>query len=159
MKIKLKPWQLVYVDKDDQERAFIGETVSMPTLDDTIMVRTVPGHPGTAIEVRLDQVELVPAGSWWVHYACIEGKRKHFPADMLRSDQCIPVSFIVEWDEARGAHAAKTEQPTDMLVVAQVNQRRYGQWTPGRWRSFNWGITEMSSECFVQQKQEEPCAA
>lgn len=146
----LKPWQLVSVTSDGVGSAYIGEVVSMPTPSNTIMVRKVPGNPGLLEEVHVSACELVEAGDWHVHYACVNGPLKSFPTDMLRTDQCVPVSFDIEWENDRGSFVVKKESPTTMLIVAQVVRRRHPQWTPARWNSFGWGLAEMSSECFVQ---------
>src|SRR5512135_980423 len=96
--MKLKPYMLVYVKRDHGH--YVGEALSFPTPEHTIMVRRIPGHPGTLEEVPLEKIDTitkVPAGRRWIHYATCHG-RGAFPWDMLRYDVAAPLN-VKETDE------------------------------------------------------------
>lgn len=158
MELKLQPYQLATVRDPARwyNEAFVGELMSFKTPENTIMVRTVPGHPGTLIEVHIDCIKNVRTldknNSWFVHYAIVAGGRNaNFPVDMLRYDQCVPVNFKIFYNGER--HVAAVDQPENSLVgqngdllVAQVSQKRYEPFTVARWSSFLWGCKHIVTE-------------
>ena len=156
-----KPYQFVLVKVADpfvemKQRTFIGETMSMPTPDATIMVRRVVGHPGTLIEVPVASLTLQKGmNRCWVHYARVNGVRPNglgFATDMLRYDTCVPVNFtygrtsdfnpnakIIEIDPAFG---------WAFPVVAQASRSMRPQWTVERWHSFFNSIVPLKTEYY-----------
>lgn len=161
MELKLAPYQLVNVQ--DPARwyapAFIGEVMSFKTPDNTVMVRTVPGHPGTLVEVSTEFIKGVydQSHGWYVHYASVAGGRNSsFPVDMLRYDDCVPVNFVVEYNGER--HIAKLQPEnslvgkTDSLIVARTSRKRYEPFTVARWSSFLWGCNHFMTEEFPSGK-------
>lgn len=156
--MKIKPYMLLAVKTS--WGSFIGEAMSFPFAStvstagsletrELVMVRRVPGHPGTLEEVSLDIVSEVeqPSRFKFVHYAHVAGKGG-FPYDMLRSDQCVPVNFTLVEQEPYGYIAQRLPgaQGTEGLVVAQVSTRRFPNWTEGRWNSFLWSVRELVTE-------------
>lgn len=150
MKPKFKPYQLVWATVNDRveggHRSFVAEVMSMP-MDDTVMVRTVPGHPGTLVELSLDALEEMPRhrNYAYVSYAHIGGSGS-FPTDMLRYDQCVPLNFtLVEQGYMIKAVAdPKHSLGTDLYVARAVERRNSLHWTTERWRSFLWGCKEVA---------------
>src|SRR5512146_3316954 len=111
--MKLEPFTLVLVHYPSQcvehhdYYTYIGELVSRPVpgTPQTIMVRRVPGHPGTMEEMPVDRLfPLTSKGFHWVHYAAVAPipgwlSRSQFPVDMLRYDSAAPVNFRIIEDE------------------------------------------------------------
>jgi len=130
----LKPWAIVEVQLDG--RVVIGELVSMPTHDQTIMVRLVPNDPNSLTEVPIHTILRTAARYKWVHYAIVKGNFG-FPTDMLRYDSCEPVNFTIELD---GSTKPKGDWPADSLciVAACSTTRSRSPFTPDRWASFSW---------------------
>lgn len=143
----LKPWQLVRVTVEDScesgRRSFIGQTVSYPTPNNTIMVRTVPGMEATAKEFNIDANAVTPVkGFRWLQLAVVMG-RGSFPVDMLRYDSCVPVNFRIELQD--GMHRVVMDEGHTEMLVADVTETRMPRWTAARWSSFLWGIRHHST--------------
>lgn len=132
----LKPWNIVFVTMP-QGRTFIGELVSFPTPDGSIMIRQVPGIAATLLEIPVSAVERLATGFHWVHYAEIRGKGD-IPLDMLRYDSAVPFNFTI--DEETGAYKLDEGQPEDTpLIVASLGRYKFvPPFTPKRWESFGW---------------------
>lgn len=161
MELKLAPYQLINACDParsyEHNHGFIAEAMSFKTPDNTIMVRRVPGHPGTLIELHTDYIsgvlpEATRARPWFVHYAIVAGGRSSsFPVDMLRFDQCVPVNFSIKYNGER--HIAVIDQPEnnligegEALIVAQTSQKRFDPFTHARWGSFLWGCRQIVTE-------------
>lgn len=158
MELKLKPYQLLRARDPARvygDSTFIGEAMSFKTPENTIMIRRVPGHPGTLIELHLEHIVGVQdhKGPWYVHYAIVAGGRSSsFPVDMLRFDQCVPVNFDIHYTGERHAAVLSDTQQTrflgevDDFVVAQTSTKRYDPFTVARWSSFLWGCRHFATE-------------
>jgi hypothetical protein len=146
---KLKPYLLVYVQKDGYSH--IAQTMSYSTPTNTIMVRRVPGFPGTLEEIRVDQVSPHPVGKSfkYIHYATVAGVGS-FPVDMLRYDSAAPVNFTLE-EKFTGPHAVMLPGMDfgEGLIVADVSDRSMHSWTNERWRSFLWSVRPLWTEKLV----------
>jgi hypothetical protein len=137
----IKPNTLVFADlRETEGYAFIGEVMSFPTPERTAMVRRVPGHPGTLVELPL--ANLVTDRSIraykWVHYAKAEG-RGSFPVDMLRYDRAAPVNFTIK-DGKPVLNEGETE-----LIIATMTRFRSEPWTKARWASFMWTVSPIAN--------------
>lgn len=179
MQHKLKPHQLVVVKKDGYH--YFGEVMSHPIPVDsarpgtgpdntvvdiamatkegmTVMVRRVPGFPGTLEEMPVSIIQEQARDARrmnWVHYAQIlpptpatrrpsGSLRTHlgsFPTDMLRYDFAAPVNFKIE-PTVTGDQAVVLPgfEGFEGLWIASMSTRRMPSWTPDRWRSFGWTI-------------------
>lgn len=150
MKTKFKPYDLVEVtipcDVQGGSRTFIGQVMSYPFNDPPeIMVRRVPEHPGTLVQLSVAQLRPVLSKYKYVHYAEVRGMHAHsrFPEDMLRYDSCEPVNFKVDDDcmvLIDGSYGI------DTLMIADVGSRGIASWTVDRWRSFGWTISPVKTE-------------
>lgn len=149
--MKLKPYMLVRVILSGKtsyyeqgKRALVGEVMSFQTPENTVMVRRIPGHPGTLIEVPVSAIEEIKGGTFrYVQYAVVAGNGT-FPSDMLRYDSCEPVNFdLVDGYSGPKAqlHPGETE-----LIVARPTPSQTPGWTIGRWSSFLWGIRHIRTE-------------
>jgi hypothetical protein len=155
----LKPWSLCHIDgtKANVSSAlpeplgtipkaiFIGEVVSYPTPDSTIMVRAIPGMPGTMVEVPCDAVIQSAPSYAVIHYAKVAPNLaigvRLFPVDMLRYDHAVPVNFMLtEEPERAELDAWGCEWPTGspLIVAAASNAKRNSPFHPGQWQSFGW---------------------
>lgn len=142
-----KPYQLVTVTEDGYK--YTGEVMSFVTPEQTIMVRRVPGHPGTLEEMPVSKIspQTYPRKKkLYVHYANVSG-RGSFPVDMLRYDFASPVNFrLVEatLGRFRAEHLANAQGDDGMLLIATVSDKPWaedlGVWSPERWSSFLWGL-------------------
>lgn len=138
----LKPNDFVFLKMP--EYGCIGEIMSYPIQEQTIMVRRVPGHPGTMEEVSLNQVTLYRGPEIkYVHYAKIWG-RCSFPVDMLRHDVAAPVNFTIN---ERGK--AEIDPGFDDLMIGKVSEHKHPYWTEVRWFSFLWAIEHIKTEAIV----------
>jgi hypothetical protein len=158
MKAKdLRPYQLVHVRRpmpgcQGESYRYIGETMSLPiprteTNELTIMVRRVPGHPGTLDEINVDWIEGVAKkqDARRVSYAVVKGVGA-FPLDMLRYDNAVPVNFTLD-DTFTGPQAKLLPGMGEELIVAKVGgSLTTTVWTKERWSSFLWGIREIAVE-------------
>lgn len=158
MKTKFAPYQLVEVTVEDKhaeqgKRMFVGEVMSFPTPEDTIMVRRIPGHPGTLMELPITQLSIPSRKYRYVHYATVAGNGS-FPVDMLRYDSCVPVNFMLEDNyigpKARLDPAMST--PGDDFLVADVSEHRLPRFTTERWRSFMWFVKELRTERIGEER-------
>lgn len=150
---KFKPYDLVYVivrgqHTEDGKRTYIGEAMSFPTPAGTLMVRRVPGHPGTLEEVSLNDVQrLAGPRHRYVHYARLSGVGK-FPTDMLRYASCAPVNFQLVVDR-HGTPAAAELLPdmgTELLVAKTSTGAHNVHWCQERWASFLWRLEPVKTE-------------
>lgn len=145
--MKFKPYDLVEVPSDEYQCSYVGEVMSFETPERTYMVRTVPGHPGTLVEVAADKLKKVTSKFKVVHYAVVEGSGA-FPVDMLRRDRCVPVNFSITEDTP--CYEAKPEFNESRLIVAQVGCSMHDdRWTFDRWESFSWKVTPLLSEAIA----------
>lgn len=141
MNNQLKPYMLMIVKCDGY--SYCGELMSFPTPQNTIMVRRVPGHPGTLDELNVSQLTKPTDKFHWVHYASVKPRlhpRLSFPIDMLRYDFAAPVNFNPEIGKIDPSHGQ------DDLLIATVSVRSHPRWTDGRWQSFGWEIESVKSE-------------
>lgn len=146
---KFKLYSTVIVDRGDYHH--YGEILSHPIPPgvgqgggDTYMVRMVPGHTGTLLELPADKLQHAQPGTKlrWVHYAEVDGNGS-FPIDMLRYDFAAPLNFDPETLEIEPSFGFAG------LVIAQASARREPRWTRARWSSFLWGLQELKSEAFT----------
>lgn len=153
----------------------IGQVLSMPTPERTLMIRRVPGHPGTLEEIAIDRLNPYLCDPRrlkrmrHVHYATVAGPGQ-FPTDMFRYDRCTAVNFeLVERDRFSGGFTARIKAPNhtalinhmlpeadliggdEELIVARVSDRADPGWTAERWRSFLWRLTPLKSERFEER--------
>lgn len=149
--MKLKPYMLVRVIisgktsyYEQGKRSLVGEVMSYETPEKTVMVRRIPGHPGTLIEVPVLDIEEIKGGTFrYVQYAVVTG-RGTFPSDMLRYDSCEPVNFDLV-DSFNGPKAQLHEGETE-LIVARPTPFMNAGWTTERWSSFMWSLAHLRTE-------------
>lgn len=147
--LALKPYQLVQVTRriDGTEFQWVGQTMSFPTPGETIMVRKVPGHPGTLEELKTEQVQVLLSQTRrrWVHYAVVKPHKElgpladlltSFPMDMLRRERAVAVTFDPE---------TNTRQE-EQYLIAKVGEVKKPNWNTERWKSFGWELKEVRSE-------------
>ena len=140
---QFKPYQIVVVVNDGY--VHFGQVMSYVTPESTVMVRRVPGHPGTLEEMpttKLREIHDRPAQYRWVHYALVSG-RGSFPVDMLRYDHAAPVNFRIDETHGLGSTHKAVVDPAmgfEGLMIAALSKNRLPSWTPARWSSFLWGI-------------------
>lgn len=141
----LKPYSIVNVDKDGYKH--FGEVMSFPICDTdppAIMVRRVPGHPGTLEELPIDVLSTPMLGRVkYVHYAAVDGSGS-FPVDMLRYDSAAPLNFTLGTE--RGKPVVIESFGFEQLVVAYASSHKAPNWTVARWSSFNWGLRPLHTE-------------
>lgn len=156
MKPQFKLYQLVWVIVRNQHTEsgkymHAGEVLSLPTPDSTVMVRRVPGHPGTLEEVKLADLMAMTGGPKhkYIHYAIVQGHGQ-FPTDMLRYDQCAPVNFKLvpdRWGTLTATEFLPGFEGERDLMVAKTSSRRGAQpWCVERWQSFLWSCKEVRVE-------------
>jgi len=156
MKPIYKPYQQAWVKKEGPHigrYTYIGEVISYPIPDtsrdprfaeDTIMVRRVPGHPGTLEELPIGILEPVSKRDVckWVMYATVAG-RGQFPVDMLRYDNCAPVNFKLvadRWGDFTKPEIDPKFGLEGLWVAKACRSQHSGTWTGERWHSFLWGL-------------------
>lgn len=137
----------------DVKCRYIGEVMSMKTTEGTYMVRQVPQHPGTLIEVKEAQLSepVQRAKRWWIHYAAIEPVNKlataQIPVDMLRYENAAPANFLIVQDETFVTAQLKQEFLSGRgLLIAQTSTNRTPIWSYGRWESFSWRLFNLHTE-------------
>lgn len=144
---KARPFDLVIVEHKNEDSelgqySHVGQVISRPIENRTIMVRLVPDDPCTMVELPLSAIKPTSTKYKWVHYAKVSGSFS-FPVDMLRYDCAAPVSFNLV-DNGRGYEPMMKEGMEDMgLVIARCTERKDPQWTDGRWASFSWRLERM----------------
>lgn len=148
-RIDVKLFDVVMVQH--AEYSHFGEVLSRVTPTDTVMVRMVPGHPGTLKEMPISALRKVHSTDtfkrpMYIHYAAVMG-RHAFPIDMLRYDLCAPLNFDPE---------TKIIDPSfgpvhDQMVVARLAPRFWG-WTTSRWSSFGWSLIRLDTELFYKDR-------
>lgn len=155
-KSKLRPYMLFMITlpcehTQSGQRQFVGQTISYPfhsngTDEEHIMVRAVPDHPGTLIDVPVSALGQPCARYKYVQYAVVNsrivlkdrpGYRQCFPMDMLRYDSCTPVNFTIE-EHFTGPKATLTPDCGSDFMVADVTLSPAPHWSVDRWRSFGW---------------------
>jgi hypothetical protein len=146
-----KPYDFALVEMRGQNvelgvYRFVGQVLSLPTTEQTIMVRTVPGLPGSLIEVPLSSLKRLTSKPKKVQYCVVKGDGT-FPTDMLRYDSCCPVNFQL----IPGDYGSKVEmlpgfegQPLMVAKACLPSLSKY--WTPERWASFGWAIKLHATE-------------
>lgn len=114
----------------------VGEVLSRPTPELTLMVRMVPGEPGTLKEMPIAQLRLMETRIHAIQYAIVEG-RTAFPIDMLRYENAAPLNFDPETKviDPRFGHGSN-------LVLARAVNHKWKPWTSARWASFGWQLYE-----------------
>lgn len=151
-KSKFKPYQLAWSNwQFYTESGFVRHIVEVMSFIDEgrYMVRRVPGHPGTLVEMPEAQLEpLAPHQKYrWVQYAVVKGHGQ-FPTDMLRYDSCVPLNFHLENDQ--WGYPTKTVLDpsfgSEELIVASATPNQYVRWTEERWRSFLWSLKHLKTE-------------
>ena len=137
-----KPYDLVLVDAGDYK--YIGQIISRPTPENTIMVRRVPDDPSTMIEVPLTKLSKPISKKKYVQYAVIVGNLG-FPVDMLRYDSATPVNFSIVEKEEYGPISVKLKEGETQLIIGRATELKGQQWTTGRWNSFGWYIKPLKT--------------
>jgi|SRR5215831_10021859 len=140
----MKPYDLVVVKADGY--SYLGQVISHPINDETIMVRRVPDDPATVESMKLTNLAKPTIKYKWVHYATVAGMGT-FPVDMLRYDFAAPVNFkLVEdrWGDLTKPELTTEEYGKD-LIIASASELKSARWTPDRWRSFIWSIRPMKT--------------
>lgn len=142
--MKFRPNQIVHVKRADYSH--YGEVMSFITPAGTLMVRRVPGHPGTLEELPAEQIlPLDGPKPTKVHYARVGGiLGSSFPVDMLRYEFASPVNFELYEDGHRTlARLLEGFDGIEGLWVATCTARGAASaWTPARWDSFLWSIMD-----------------
>lgn len=158
MKSQYKPNQLVWVKQpgyaEQGSYSYIGEVMSYVIPDTTrdarlaqptIMVRRVPGHPGTLEEMPVSQLSALHGTTRYrfVEYVTVLKGVGEWPVDMLRYDNCAPVNFKFKANRW-GVFCVPEIDPSfgfEDTIVAKVCRTRTGAtWTPERWKSFLYHI-------------------
>lgn len=76
-------------------------------------------------------------------------KLKHtaFPIDMLRYDQCFPVSGedVAKIERSNTPTLTDKQEDCSDIRLGKFSEKKDGGWTPERWESFGWVlVTEKS---------------
>lgn len=153
----IKPNTLVHVNlRATLGYAFIGEVMSFETPDHTAMIRRVPGHPCTLVELPVNGLSTVEKSrAKFVHYAAVSSREdredRMFPVDMLRYDCAAPVNFEIKADEFHGTVATVADPSFGFgteRVIACVSQHRDPEraFCKARWSSFLRGIRFLHTE-------------
>jgi hypothetical protein len=142
---ELKPYQLVLVKRTD-EWTHVGQIISRPTPEGTVMVRMVPDDPATMMEWPITNIAQTDLKWRWVSYAEVHGK-SYFPVDMLRYDFCTPVNFRLE--KRKGTLSILEPVLNDgenKLIVATCSMYKGGgDWHGARWASFGWTLNRLQT--------------
>lgn len=149
-----RPYEIVWVTQPSKfaeggSYSFAGEVMSHVIPGNTIMVRRVPGHPGTLEELpiaNLARVDRKHRDYKWVVYAKAQGFGQ-FPVDMLRYDNCAPMNFRIEENFVGPKAVIDPVHGFDFPIVARalaVQESRHFCFTEARWQSFLWRIEEMN---------------
>jgi hypothetical protein len=143
---RLKPYLLVMVEGDEGHR-YIGQTMTFPLPEGTIMVRRVPGHAGTLIELPVSALKVLPNQERrrFVQYAKVSGHGS-FPWDMLRRENAVPVNFDPETLEIDPAFKITVLLGDDARLIAKVTDGHTALWNYERWRSFGWEVEHIITE-------------
>lgn len=135
-------YSLVLV-QDPMGFAYVGEVLSRPTPENTLMVRNTPNDPCLLRELPISilQRSLLPKHYKWIQYARVSG-RGQFPVDMLRYDVCAPANFSLHNDDPLGriTIGIEYEIDKDALFVSRAVARKNQEWTVARWASFGWRV-------------------
>jgi hypothetical protein len=144
MRERWKVGDIAYCKQDifGTEVGFYAEVISHPIGDGTIMVR-VPNEPATLRQVNVSSLQTSSRKIKWIHYAEVRGPLS-FPVDMLRYDNCIPMSFEIE-EVAGWRINHKLKEGWDKLVVVKGWDQKNPNWTDARWRSFGWSLERMGT--------------
>jgi hypothetical protein len=126
----MKLYDIVIVDRGDFRH--YGEILSRRTPTDTFMVRMVPGHSGTLLEVPATTLQATDVRLRWVHYAQVSGPGA-FPVDMLRRDHAAPLNFNLDTLEIVPNFGFDNK-----LIIATASAHRKPIWNYMRWQSFGW---------------------
>lgn len=141
---KFKPYDLVLVDEGDY--TYIGEVMSMVTPEQTLMVRRVPGHPGTLEEQPVTKLRKWAGRIRGVSYAIAKGPGQ-FPVEMLRYDMAVPVNFrLLDTNFGTAVEMLEGHKDEELMVAMVMPTGRYTEWTSARWSSFLWYIREVKQE-------------
>lgn len=149
--MRLKPHMLVDVSERGtlitEVHYYVGEVMSFPTPEKTVMVRRAPGCPSTLVELPLADVQRNCWRQALVTYALCMG-RGAFPVDMLRYDNAVPVNFKLLPHAYKGVEV-ELEPGQDVPIIAVASQSDKLPFTPERWRSFLWNIKILKTERVV----------
>src|SRR5690606_17606320 len=116
--------------------------------EQTIMVRRVPGFPGTLEELPISALEHHVRGYRYVHYAVVSGFGS-FPEDMLRYDRAAPVNFklVGRHELSGGVEAVRFSVAMgERLWIAKASSIYSPDWTYERWASFLWCCKHQHTE-------------
>lgn len=133
-------YDIVFVQRQDY--AHFGEVISRRTPKDTYLVRMVPGHSGTLLELPATSLQLSTARVRWVHYAQVSGLGT-FPIDMLRREHAAALNFDPETLEIVPNFGFGS------LIIATASAHRKSAWNHLRWSSFNWQCRHMRTLPFM----------
>ena len=149
----MKAFDLVIVKHDGFEH--LGQVVSLPTPEKTIMVRMVPGNPTSMKELPVERIveSRITKKYKYVQYAQVGGNGS-FPVDMLRYDFATPVNFTLAEDETGHVFAELDDDSGDALIIARCTHLKSGgqggPWTAGRWNSFGWSVQSISDPMKIE---------
>jgi hypothetical protein len=129
-----KLWQIYQLLGDDRP----VQVVSLPTPDNQVFVRMIPGDPTSAKWVeakilqppKLDEYLRLPL---YVQLAKVSGTGG-FPRDMLRREHAWPADSnlsIEDWSRASGP---------DEITIYRVTRKAREPWRVPRWLSYGWHI-------------------
>lgn len=133
----IKLYDIVIVQQDGFEH--YGEVLSRVTPTSTVMVRTVPGHPGTLQEMHIGKLKAC-ARVKYVHYAQVIG-RGSFPIDMLRRECAAPLNFDLDTLKTNPSFGF-----AEHLIIAKASDYRSIYWNTDRWLSFGWELRHVGTE-------------
>jgi len=132
------PYKLMIVEEEGY--SYVGELMSFKTPENTVMVRRVPGHPGTLEEMPITKLRVCTFKPTHVHYAEVDGK-VGFPLDMLRYEMAAPVNFRIIHENQHYSTEIDPSFGFEKLVIATCTERKHGTvWTEKRWESFLWRV-------------------
>lgn len=126
----IKLYDIVRVTHEDYQH--FGEVLSMRTPSETFMVRMIPGHSGTLVEIPVMQLFETDLRVRWVHYAQVQGSGS-FPVDMLRRELAAPLEYVIG------------TKPTGPIVIGSASSLHKPAWNYMRWESFGWKCQHLRS--------------
>lgn len=134
----------------------MGEIVSRPTPDNTIMVRLVPDTPSTMEEVPISALSKIHKTEYkYVHYAKLvmckppnilgfDSNKSWGLTDLLRHDYAAPVSF--DFYEIHDELGISTKKDCGSnLVIGTVSMIQFPDWSTEKWLERGWEIRHLST--------------